>query len=146
VQQRRHGGAAIPGPGQEGSAGYVIDSQHTRPLFDALGVCRLQLMELGFEVENYAELFYFITGKKRSWEEMLGVSERIWNLTRSISAREIDGFGRSWDYPPKRFSTEPVTTGPNEGYLIPRRSWNSCWTGITRPGAGMPTACPPKQP
>jgi aldehyde:ferredoxin oxidoreductase len=102
------------------SAGYVIDSQHTRPLFDALGVCRLQLMELGFEVENYAELFYFITGKKRSWEEMLGVSERIWNLTRSISAREIDGFGRSWDYPPKRFSTEPVTTGPNEGYLIPQ--------------------------
>jgi aldehyde:ferredoxin oxidoreductase len=102
------------------SAGYVIESQHTRPLFDALGVCRLQLMELGFEVENYAELFYFITGKKRSWEEMLGVSERIWNLTRSISAREIDGFGRSWDYPPKRFSTEPVTTGPNEGYLIPQ--------------------------
>jgi hypothetical protein len=39
------------------SADYVIDSQHTRPLFDALGICRLQLMELGFEVENYAELF-----------------------------------------------------------------------------------------
>ena len=37
-------------------ADYVIDSQHTRPLFDALGVCRLQLMELGFEVENYTEL------------------------------------------------------------------------------------------
>ena len=46
------------------SARYVIDSQHTRPLFDALGICRLQLMELGFEVENYAELFTFITGKK----------------------------------------------------------------------------------
>ena len=50
---------------------------------------------------------------------MLGFSERIWNLTRSISAREIEGFGRKWDYPPKRFSTEPVATGPNEGYFIP---------------------------
>ncbi len=101
-------------------AGYVIESQHTRPLFDVLGICRLQMMELGFEVENYAELFYYITGKKRSWEEMLTVSERIWNLTRSISAREIEGFGRKWDCPPRRLSTEPVATGPNEGYFIPR--------------------------
>ena len=101
------------------SAGYVIDSQHTRPLFDALGICRLQLMELGFEVENYAELFYHITGRQRTWEEMLTVSERIWNLTRSICAREITGFGRQWDTPPKRFSTEPVASGPNAGYLIP---------------------------
>ena len=104
------------------SADYVIDSQHTRPLFDALGICRLQLMELGFEVENYEELFYFITGKKRTWKEMLGVSERIWNLTRSISAREIKGFGRSWDFPPERFSSEPIPSGPNEGYFIPKES------------------------
>jgi hypothetical protein len=30
---------------------------------------------------------------------MLDVSERIWNLTRSISAREIEGYGRCWDFP-----------------------------------------------
>ena len=101
------------------SARYVIDSQHTRPLFDALGVCRLQLMELGFEVENYEELFYHITGKKRSWKDLLVISERIWNLTRAISAREIKGFGRRWDVPPQRFSTEPIPSGPNEGYYIP---------------------------
>ncbi len=104
------------------SAGYVIDSQHTRPLFDVLGVCRLQLMELGFEVENYEALFYHITGKKRTWKEMLIVSERIWNLTRSISAREIEGFGRGWDVPPERFFTEPVPSGPNRGYFISRAS------------------------
>jgi aldehyde:ferredoxin oxidoreductase len=102
------------------SVRYVIDSQHTRPLFDALGICRLQLMELGFEVENYEALFYFITGRKRTWKEMLGVSERIWNLTRAISAREIEGFGRSWDIPPERFFTEPVPSGPNQGYFIAR--------------------------
>jgi aldehyde:ferredoxin oxidoreductase len=109
-----------PAQVREESAGYVIDSQHTRPLFDALGICRLQLMELGFEVENYEELLCLITGNKRSWQEMLEVSERIWNLTRAISAREIKGFGRSWDFPPERFSTEPIPTGPNEGYCIPK--------------------------
>ncbi|MGD2037507.1 MAG: aldehyde ferredoxin oxidoreductase family protein [Desulfobacterales bacterium] len=99
-------------------AQYVIDSQHTRPLFDALGICRLQYMELGFEEENYEALFYRITGKKKSWQELLTVSERIWNLTRLISAREIKNFGRHLDYPPPRFYKEPIPSGPNEGYFL----------------------------
>jgi aldehyde:ferredoxin oxidoreductase len=73
-------------------------------------------------VENYETLFYTITGKKRTWQEMLVASERIWNLTRAISAREIKGFGRNWDYPPERFSTEPIPSGPNQGYFIPKKS------------------------
>ncbi|MFZ0611161.1 MAG: aldehyde ferredoxin oxidoreductase family protein [Desulfobacterales bacterium] len=101
-------------------ARYVIDSQHTRPLFDVLGVCRLQYMELGFELENYESLFGVITGRKLGWDELLKVSERIWNLTRVISMREIKGFGRQWDYPPERFSTEPVPTGPSQGYYLSR--------------------------
>ncbi|MCK4984172.1 MAG: aldehyde ferredoxin oxidoreductase C-terminal domain-containing protein, partial [Desulfobacterales bacterium] len=99
-------------------AHYVIESQHTRPLFDALGICRLQYMELGFEEENYEELFHLITGKKKSWQELLTVSERIWNLTRSFSAREIKKFGRHLDYPPARFYKEPIPSGPNEGYFL----------------------------
>lgn len=99
-------------------ARYVIESQHTRPLFDALGVCRLQYMELGFEEHHYARLHHVITGRERSWEEMLGVSERIWNLTRAFWVREIPGFGRAWDYPPRRFTSEPVPDGPNAGYFL----------------------------
>ena len=103
------------------SAGYVIQSQHTRPLFDALGVCRLQLMELGFEAENYAELYYLITGRKKNWDELLRISERIWHLTRAFSVREIKGFGRQLDYPPPRFYEEPVSSGPNEGHFLSRK-------------------------
>jgi aldehyde:ferredoxin oxidoreductase len=99
-------------------AQYVIESQHTRPLFDALGICRLQYMELGFEEENYEKLFHLITGKKKSWQELLTVSERIWNLTRVISNREIKNFGRHLDYPPARFYEEPIPSGPNEGYFL----------------------------
>jgi aldehyde:ferredoxin oxidoreductase len=101
-------------------AQYVIESQHTRPLFDALGICRLQYMELGFEAENYEALFYRITGKKKSWQQLLTISERIWNLTRLISAREIKNFGRHLDYPPPRFYEEPIPSGPNEGYFLTR--------------------------
>lgn len=103
-----------------GRAVKVIESQHLRPLFDLLGICRLQFMELGFEVEHYERLFAVVTGKTMTWRQMLMVSERVWQLTRSISAREIPGFGRSWDYPPERLMSEPAPDGPNEGHCISR--------------------------
>jgi aldehyde:ferredoxin oxidoreductase len=100
------------------SAKFVIDSQHIRPTFDLLGCCRLQMMELGFEVENYAELYSIITGRKITWDELLKISEKVWNLTRMISAREIKDFGRKSDYPPARFYEEPTPSGPNKGYCF----------------------------
>jgi len=103
----------------EKCAEYVIHSQHERPIFDALGTCRLQLMELGFEGEHYSELYYFITGRKLSWEDLLAVSERIWHLTRAFNVREIEGFGRRWDHPPKRLSQDPIKSGPSQGHCMP---------------------------
>jgi aldehyde:ferredoxin oxidoreductase len=100
---------------KEDCARFVIDSQHTRPMFDVLGCCRLQMMELGFEEENYADLYSIITGNTRSWEELLQVSERIWHLTRAYTARAVEGFGRRFDRPPLRFTAEPVRSGPNKG-------------------------------
>lgn len=111
-------GDKLPKSEVRGKAQGVIDSQHLRPLFDVLGTCRLQMMELGFEVEHYEELFAEITGEKRSWEELLGVSEMIWHLTRAFSVRESPGFGRHMDFPPPRLCREPVRTGPNEGHCI----------------------------
>jgi len=100
------------------SAEYVIASQHTRSLFDALGNCRLQMMELGFEEEHYAELYSLITGMTKSWEDLLKISERIWHLTRAFSVREISGFGRHLDFPPARLYEEPIADGPNQGHVL----------------------------
>jgi len=100
------------------SAHYVIASQHTRSLFDALGNCRLQMMELGFEEEQYAELYSILTGRTKSWQELLNISERIWHLTRAFSVREIKGFGRYLDLPPARLYEEPIADGPNQGHVI----------------------------
>ena len=115
------GSEKLPKSEVKGRAAKVIESQHLRPLFDLLGICRLQFMELGFEVEYYERLFELATGRNLTWSQMLSISEKVWQLTRSISAREIDGFGRSWDYPPDRFMSEPVPDGPNKGYCISRQ-------------------------
>lgn len=114
------GGEKISKSPVEGKSEKVIELQHLRPLFDILGICRLQYMELGFEVEHYEELFKLVTGRDLSWAELLQVSEKVWHLTRMISAREIEGFGRAWDYPPSRFTDEPVPDGPNEGHKLTR--------------------------
>ena len=41
----------------EGKVDHVISMQHSRPLYDALGICRLQTMEIGFETVHYEEIY-----------------------------------------------------------------------------------------
>ena len=106
----------------DGKAQKVVELQHVRPLFDALGICRLQWVEIGFELEHYADIFPLVTGLKYTWEDLIKISERIWNLTRSFNIKHIPGFGRSWDYPPARFMEEPVISGPTQGKYIDRQT------------------------
>ena len=89
-------------------------------MFDVLGACRLQWVELGLSLDLYAPILQALTGEERSWEDLLEISERVWNLTRAYWIREVKGFGRDWDSPPPRTWKEKVTTGPTRGSSISR--------------------------
>lgn len=95
----------------------VIWLQNFRPMFDVLGACRLQWVELSIDRNLYLPALEAITGIKRSWEDLETVGERIWNLTRLYWMREIDGFGREWDLPAPRFYEEPPKTGATAGKI-----------------------------
>ncbi|MGB9521266.1 MAG: aldehyde ferredoxin oxidoreductase family protein [Anaerolineales bacterium] len=95
----------------------VIWLQNFRPMFDVLGACRLQWVELGIDRNLYLPALEAITGIKRSWDDLETVGERIWNLTRLYWMREIDGFGREWDLPSPRFYEEPPKTGATAGQI-----------------------------
>jgi len=99
----------------------VIELQHIRPLFDCLGACRLQWVELGLDLDFYPRILRAVTGLDRTWSDLLTISERIWNLTRMFWVREVEGFGRSWDYPPPRTWKEPVAAGPTQGKRMTRQ-------------------------
>ncbi len=105
--------------GVEGKAAKVIELQHTRPMFDTLGVCRLQWIELGMPVERYAEMLSALTGVEYSWDDLLCISEKVFNLTRAFNAREIPDYGRAMDLPPARVWKDPVPTGPSAGASVP---------------------------
>jgi len=112
--------AAVGQDKTEGKAWKVIELQHIRPLFDALGLCRLQWVEIGFELSHYADMFPLVTGWEYSWEDLLKISERIWNLTRCFNKREKPDFGRVYDLPPLRWMEEPLPSGAGQGRCMPR--------------------------
>jgi len=95
----------------------VIWLQNFRPMFDVLGGCRLQWVELGIDRDLYITALDAITGIHRDWNDYEKVGERIWNLTRMFWARENDGFSRSWDLPAPRFYEEAPESGATKGQI-----------------------------
>jgi aldehyde:ferredoxin oxidoreductase len=95
----------------------IIWLQNFRPMFDVLGACRLQWVELGIDRDLYLPALEAITGVHRTWEDLELVGDRIWNLTRLYWKRENEGFGRAWDLPSPRFYEEPPLTGATAGQI-----------------------------
>ncbi|MBA7572771.1 hypothetical protein ES708_14557 [subsurface metagenome] len=99
----------------------VVELQHIRPMFDMLGCCRLQWIELEISLETYAKFFRTATGLKHTLANLLKCSERVWNLNRLFLIRENQDYGRHFDYPPARVYEEKVPTGPTKGSIIKRQ-------------------------
>jgi aldehyde:ferredoxin oxidoreductase len=95
----------------------IIWLQNFRPMFDVLGSCRLQWVELSIDRNLYEPALEAITGIHRTWEDMEAVGDRIWNLSRMFWVRENEGFDRTWDLPSPRFYKEPPTTGATKGQI-----------------------------
>jgi aldehyde:ferredoxin oxidoreductase len=95
----------------------IIWLQNFRPMFDVLGACRLQWVELGIDRDLYLPALEAITGVHRTWDDLEMVGDRIWNLTRLYWKRENEGFGRLWDLPSPRFYEEPPLTGATAGQI-----------------------------
>lgn len=106
----------------EDRANLVIYHQHIRPLFDCLGVCRLEWIELSIDENIYADFYTTVTGIKTTMKELLERSEAIYNLTRAINV--IRGISRADDYPPERVFCDPIPTGPLKGELLQREEYD----------------------
>ncbi len=106
----------------DGKSKRVVELQRIRPAFDLIGCCRLQWVEIGFELENYHAIFEAVFGEKTTWAEIYVAADRVWNMNRVRAMLEIPGFGRRDDYPPARFMEEPVPSGPAKGKLVDRAS------------------------
>lgn len=94
----------------------VIYHQTLRPLFDMLGVCRLPWIELGLNERHYENFYKYVTGKESTLEELLVLSNNIYDLTRLINTRL--GMSRKDDSLPYKVYSRPALTGPNAGKVL----------------------------
>jgi aldehyde:ferredoxin oxidoreductase len=87
------------------------------------GVCRLPWIELGFPEDFYAEVYSAVTGKEFSLDDLLQVSQKIYNMTRAINVKL--GASRGDDYPPDRAFDAPIHSGPLAGKVCDRNEYES---------------------
>lgn len=99
----------------------VIYHQKLRPLFDMLGVCRLPWIELGLSERHYENFYKYVTGKEASLEQLLELSNDVYDLTRLINVRL--GVSRKDDSLPHKVWANPPLTGPNAGRVIDREDF-----------------------
>ncbi len=100
----------------------VIYHQKLRPLFDMLGVCRLPWIELGLNERHYENFYGYVTGNQLSLEQLLDLSDYVFNLTRCINIRL--GMNRNDDSIPYKVWANPPLSGPNAGRIIDRDHFN----------------------
>ncbi len=101
----------------------VIYHQTLRPLFDMLGVCRLPWIELGLNERHYENFYKYVTGNELTLEQLLALSNDIYDLTRLINVRL--GVGRKDDSLPYKVYASPPLTGPNAGKVVDRDAFQN---------------------
>jgi aldehyde:ferredoxin oxidoreductase len=99
----------------------VIYHQKLRPLFDMLGVCRLPWIELGLSERHYENFYRYVTGREATLEELLELSNDVYDMTRLINVRL--GVSRKDDSLPHKVWANPPLTGPNAGRVIDREDF-----------------------
>jgi aldehyde:ferredoxin oxidoreductase len=104
----------------------VIEFQRIRGgVFEALTMCRLPWIELGFELEWYTKFLHAATGLEITWKDLNVIADRIYTLIRAFWVRE---FGKNWttemDVPPARWFEEPLTKGPMKGAKLDRAKYD----------------------
>jgi aldehyde:ferredoxin oxidoreductase len=92
----------------------VKDLEDLYILYDSLTLCKFTRSIIG--VEEMAELYYLVTGFRKSPLDLLRTAERISNMARLYNLRE--GLTRSDDTLPPRIMKDPVPNGPAKGSLV----------------------------
>ena len=106
--------------------GIVIYHQKLRPLFDMFGVCRLPWIELGLNELHYERFYNCVTGGSLSLDELLELSNDVYDLTRLANVRL--GMSRRDDSLPYKVRTNPPLTGPNAGKVINQEDYQRMLT------------------
>jgi aldehyde:ferredoxin oxidoreductase len=102
----------------------VVELQRYRGgWFEALTVCRLLWVELGFELDWYPKFLKAATGLDFSPQDIDELGDRFYALMRAYWVRENDNWTREMDTPPARWFLEPFSQGEFKGSSLDRHGY-----------------------
>jgi len=80
----------------------VVELQRIRGgMFEFIVACRFPWIELGWDLQHYADYFNKITGMNWTLADLFKVGDRIYALMKFFWLREFPDWDRTRDYPPK---------------------------------------------
>jgi len=118
--------SAGDGSSYEGKARLVTYYEKVHVLMNCLGLCTFVSDWGGPDLlfpEDLAQVYSKATGIERSGEDLMHFADRIHNIEKAFNTLH-SGFDRDDDYPPERFMTEPVPSGPSKGAILQRDDWD----------------------
>jgi len=105
----------------KGKGELVKRIQDTRAYVDSLGLCTVVRGSLGFSDQPSGDVLLAVTGYDFT-PQLMSIGERIYALERMILNREH--VSRVDDYPPRRFMTETVPSGPAKGRVLTKEMYD----------------------
>jgi len=80
----------------------VVELQRIRGgIFEFIVACRFPWIELGWDLQHYADYFNKITGMNWTLADLFKVGDRIYALMKFFWLREFPNWDRTRDYPPQ---------------------------------------------
>jgi len=83
---------------------------------DSLGICKFMVFWGKIPLKILVEYYNAINGTKISFNDLIKIGERIWNIQRAFNIRM--GITRKDDTLPERFLKESVDEGPAKGQIV----------------------------
>jgi len=104
----------------------VIELQRIRGgIFEFIVSCRFPWIELGWDLQHYADYFNKITGLNWTLNDLLKVGDRLYALMKLFWLREFPDWDRKMDYPPPVWF-DPANAdkaGPIAGKVLEREKY-----------------------
>lgn len=97
----------------------VFSRECYKAVIDSIGICAYALNQ---SIEDYSAVLSSVTGLDYSPTKLLKIGRQVQNIEKAFNTLHA-GFTRKDDYPPERYYSEPVKSGPHAGEKIDHDEW-----------------------
>jgi aldehyde:ferredoxin oxidoreductase len=122
----------------------VVDGEDDYTIIDSLVICKFSRRIYSSNKEKVADLWYWVTGERLDYAELLKRGRKIYTLGKCFNARH--GLDRKDDYLPDRAYEDVLNDEFNKNVVVKRKEWDAALDGYYKArGWDVKTGIPKKE-